>query len=122
MKRKTTAKPKTVTESTPMNLKDIESLIKFVQTSGVAEVSLEQKDIKITIKTTHGQTSTHVMHAAPVMPQVIAQSAPAPAPAPDPAPAPAPAPEPVVEPVVEPTPEPEEVAEAPASKPSRAKS
>ena len=37
-----------------MNLKDIEALIKFVQGSGVAEVSLEQKDFKITIKTTHG--------------------------------------------------------------------
>ena len=36
-----------------MNLKDIESLIIFVQGSGVAEVSLEQKDFKITIKTTH---------------------------------------------------------------------
>lgn len=44
-----------------MNIKDIESLIKFVQNSGVSEVSLEQKDFKITIKTTHGG----VFHAAP---------------------------------------------------------
>ncbi len=36
-----------------MNVKDIENLIKFVQKSGVAEVSLEQKDFKITIKTSH---------------------------------------------------------------------
>ena len=56
MKRKTTvAKPKSTAESPTMNIKDIESLIKFVQNSGVAEVSLEQKDIKITIRTTHGQ-------------------------------------------------------------------
>ena len=56
MKRKTTvAKPKSATETPTMNIKDIESLIKFVQNSGVAEVSLEQKDIKITIRTTHGQ-------------------------------------------------------------------
>ena len=56
MKRKTTvAKPKSAAESPTMNIKDIESLIKFVQNSGVAEVSLEQKDIKITIRTTHGQ-------------------------------------------------------------------
>ena len=43
----------------PMNLKEIESLIKFVQSSGAAEVSIEQKDFKITIKTTHGGLSTH---------------------------------------------------------------
>jgi acetyl-CoA carboxylase biotin carboxyl carrier protein len=36
-----------------MNIKDIENLIKFVQKSGVSEVSLEQKDFKITIKTQH---------------------------------------------------------------------
>lgn len=91
MKRKTSVKPKTVTENTTMNLKDIESLIKFVQSSGVAEVSLEQKDIKITIKTTHGQVATHVMPAAPAMPQVIAAPAPAPVATAAPSPA-APAP------------------------------
>jgi len=49
-----------------MNLKDIEALIKFVQKTGVSEVSIEQKDLKITIKT----------HAAPQ--QVIQASLPAP--------------------------------------------
>ncbi|MCX6274009.1 MAG: acetyl-CoA carboxylase biotin carboxyl carrier protein [Bacteroidetes bacterium] len=49
-----------------MNLKDIEALIKFVQKTGVSEVSIEQTDLKITIKT----------HAAPQ--QVIQASLPAP--------------------------------------------
>jgi acetyl-CoA carboxylase biotin carboxyl carrier protein len=56
MKGKETSVKKAATNST-MNIKDIESLIKFVQGSGVAEVSLEQKDFKITIKTTHGNSA-----------------------------------------------------------------
>ncbi|HNS12720.1 MAG TPA: acetyl-CoA carboxylase biotin carboxyl carrier protein [Bacteroidia bacterium] len=47
-----------------MDLPEIEKLIKFVQNSGVSEVSLEQKDFKITIKTTHG---------AMVMPAQVSQ-------------------------------------------------
>jgi acetyl-CoA carboxylase biotin carboxyl carrier protein len=39
-----------------MNIKQIENLIKFVSKSGVAEVSLETKEIKITIKTGKGET------------------------------------------------------------------
>ncbi len=77
MKPKDTPVKSKAAADSPMNLKDIESLIKFVQGSGVAEVSLEQKDFKITIKTTHSgmviQSSPPLMHA----PQVQ-QSAPAP--------------------------------------------
>jgi acetyl-CoA carboxylase biotin carboxyl carrier protein len=65
MKRKETpVKTKAANES--MNLKDIESLIKFVQGSGVAEVSLEQKDFKITIKTTHGGNAVFQNSSPPV--------------------------------------------------------
>jgi acetyl-CoA carboxylase biotin carboxyl carrier protein len=39
-----------------MNIKQIENLIKFVSKSGVAEVSLETKEIKITIKTGKGES------------------------------------------------------------------
>ena len=67
-----------------MNLKDIESLIKFVQGSGVAEVSLEQKDFKITIKTTHGamvvNSNPSVISPAAVYHTPVQHSAPAPAP------------------------------------------
>jgi acetyl-CoA carboxylase biotin carboxyl carrier protein len=81
MKRKITpvkkdipVKIKAATEIT-MNLKEIESLIKFVQHSGVAEVSLEQKDFKLTIKATHG--ATYVNSA----PQLVHSSTPSPQPA-----------------------------------------
>lgn len=88
MKQKKTpaTKPQPQPSVESMNLKDIESLIKFVQSSGVSEVSLEQKDFKITIKTTHGA----VMHAAPAAPTHHVVHAPVHAPAPAAA-APAPA-------------------------------
>jgi acetyl-CoA carboxylase biotin carboxyl carrier protein len=69
-----------------MNLKDIESLIQFVQKSGVSEVSLEQKDFKLIIKTSHGPAvSLPVQHMAPApVPHIVAApaaAAPASAPA-----------------------------------------
>jgi acetyl-CoA carboxylase biotin carboxyl carrier protein len=84
MKQKEPAVKTKAAADTPMNLKDIESLIKFVQSSGVAEVSLEQKDFKITIKTTHGGAtiqSQPVIHHSPVQhslaPAPVVSAAPA---------------------------------------------
>jgi acetyl-CoA carboxylase biotin carboxyl carrier protein len=56
-----------------MNLKDIEALIKFVQKTGVSEVSIEQKDLKITIKT-HAAQQQVIQASLPAM-QAAAQSA-----------------------------------------------
>ena len=53
-----------------MNIKDIENLIKFVQKSGVSEVSIEQKDFKITIKTQH-QKDLNGAHATIPVPATI---------------------------------------------------
>ena len=39
-----------------MRIKEIQSLIKFVAKSGASEVSLEMKDVKITIKTSNDKT------------------------------------------------------------------
>jgi acetyl-CoA carboxylase biotin carboxyl carrier protein len=65
-----------------MNIKEIEALIKFVQKAGVSEVSIEQKDIKITIKTHPSVPQViHTTSHAPV------HAHPAPAAAPHPAPA-----------------------------------
>jgi acetyl-CoA carboxylase biotin carboxyl carrier protein len=91
MKRKETAVKTKAANDTAMNIKEIESLIKFVQNSGVAEVSLEQKDFKLTIRTTHGHSAapTHyvsapVQHvAAPAPAHTAASPAPAAAPTED---------------------------------------
>ncbi len=53
-----------------MDLKEIQSLIKFVSKSGVNEVKLELEDFKITIKTGSGNSETTIVHQAPMaMPQ-----------------------------------------------------
>ena len=64
-----------------MNIKDIENLIKFVQKSGVSEVSLEQKDFKITIKTQSSTPREVAVHYSPAQQLPAAPPAPA-APAP----------------------------------------
>jgi acetyl-CoA carboxylase biotin carboxyl carrier protein len=72
-----------------MNKKEIEELIRFVSKSGVSEISLEQKDFKITIKNATRQVETVIAHAPAVIPAVVpapvAALAPAAAPAPPPA-------------------------------------
>lgn len=62
-----------------MDIKEIQSLIKFVAKSGASEVKLEMEDVKITIKTGSTKTETTIVQAAPVAP--VPQAIPAPAPA-----------------------------------------
>ncbi|WP_461789493.1 acetyl-CoA carboxylase biotin carboxyl carrier protein [Pedobacter sp.] len=69
-----------------MDIKQIQELIKFVSRSGVNEVSLEQENFKITIKT--NQNPVYVNAAVPAAAPVMAAPA-APVAAPSPAAAPA---------------------------------
>jgi acetyl-CoA carboxylase biotin carboxyl carrier protein len=62
-----------------MKLNEIQDLIKFVAKSGVSEVELETKDVKIVIKTPAGKGKEQVLVqtvAAPVAQPVIQTSAP----------------------------------------------
>lgn len=62
-----------------MDLKEIQSLIKFVSKSGVSEVKLEVEDFKITIKTGQDSPETTIVHQAPVavqQPVPVAAAAP----------------------------------------------
>jgi acetyl-CoA carboxylase biotin carboxyl carrier protein len=66
-----------------MDIKQIQDLIRFVSKSGVNEVSIEQENFKITIKTNQPSTVVHatvpdVQYAAPAPVAAIA-AAPAPA-------------------------------------------
>jgi acetyl-CoA carboxylase biotin carboxyl carrier protein len=74
-----------------MELKEIQNLIKFVAATGVAEVKLEIDNVKITIKTTLGETSPEItyLQQAPMAQALPQASAPAPAATPAPAAAPA---------------------------------
>ena len=47
-----------------MNIKEIQQLIKFVAKSGVSEVKIESKDLKLSVKT--GASGNVVSHAEPV--------------------------------------------------------
>ncbi len=60
-----------------MDIKQIQELIKFVSKSGVNEVSIEEKEFKITIKT--NQAPTFVTANVPAFTPAISQSAAAPA-------------------------------------------
>ncbi|WP_237274259.1 acetyl-CoA carboxylase biotin carboxyl carrier protein [Tenacibaculum ovolyticum] len=60
-----------------MDIKEIQSLIKFVAKSGASEVKLEMEDIKITIKTGSEAPETTIIQAAAPMavtPQIAAQA------------------------------------------------
>lgn len=63
-----------------MDIKEIQSLIKFVAKSGASEVKLEMEDIKITIRTgSHsGGTETAYVQQIPVAQAPVAQIPPAP--------------------------------------------
>lgn len=54
-----------------MNKKEIEELIKFVSKSGVTEVSIEQKDFRITIKNDTKGREHSITNALPAVPQII---------------------------------------------------
>ncbi len=62
-----------------MDIKQIQDLIKFVAKSGVNEVSIEEEDFKITIKTNQAPTyvTATVPTAAVPLPQPVASAAPA---------------------------------------------
>jgi acetyl-CoA carboxylase biotin carboxyl carrier protein len=63
-----------------MNLKEIQNLIKFVAKSGASEVKLETDDVKITIRTSHGEnTKETIVQQFPM--GAMPQQAPAPQPA-----------------------------------------
>jgi acetyl-CoA carboxylase biotin carboxyl carrier protein len=66
-----------------MDIKQIQDLIRFVSKSGVNEVSIEQKDFKITIKTAPEPTVVHatIPTAAPVAAAHAVHALPAAAPA-----------------------------------------
>jgi acetyl-CoA carboxylase biotin carboxyl carrier protein len=60
-----------------MKLNEIQDLIKFVAKSGVSEVELETKDVKIVIKTPAGKKEqVFVQTAAPMVSQPVQNAAP----------------------------------------------
>lgn len=59
-----------------MNKKEIEEFIRFVSESGVSEVRLETKEIKIAIVNTHPHQEQIVTYATPPMHEAISSNAP----------------------------------------------
>lgn len=60
-----------------MDIKQIQELIRFVSKSGVNEVSIEEKEFKITIKTNQAPTVVNAtIPAAPALPAPAAQALP----------------------------------------------
>ncbi len=71
-----------------MDIKEIQSLIKFVAKSGASEVKLEMEDVKITIRTgeSHKGETTYIQQVPAMATAPVAQSAPAGTPPPAAAP------------------------------------
>ncbi|WP_207422313.1 acetyl-CoA carboxylase biotin carboxyl carrier protein [Desertivirga brevis] len=66
-----------------MDIKQIQELIRFVSKSGVNEVSIEEKEFKITIKTNQAPTVVNAtIPAAPALPVQAPQAVPVAAPQP----------------------------------------
>jgi len=64
-----------------MNLKDIQNLIRFVAKSGASEVKLETDDVKITIRTSSGESKETIVQQVPMgtmAPQHVVSQAAAP--------------------------------------------
>ncbi|MEM9364156.1 MAG: acetyl-CoA carboxylase biotin carboxyl carrier protein [Bacteroidota bacterium] len=78
-----------------MDIKEIQSLIKFVAKSGASEVKLEMEDVKITIRTGSSSSTpeTTIVQQIPMAQAPVVPAAPPVAAAPE-----APAPSPVAEP------------------------
>lgn len=72
-----------------MDIKEIQSLIKFVAKSGASEVKLEMEDVKITIRTGSHQPSAPETTIVQQIPMAAAPAAPAPTAPQETAPAPA---------------------------------
>ena len=63
-----------LTNTNTMKLNEIQDLIKFVSKSGVSEVELETKEVKIVIKTTNKNAAQVIYQQAPVAaPQAVPQ-------------------------------------------------
>jgi acetyl-CoA carboxylase biotin carboxyl carrier protein len=78
LEQKTKIPGVTTNKSKPMNLKEIQELIKFVSESGVSEVELEKGDFKIAIRSASSQPAVtyhppvQQVQAAPVVHQATA--------------------------------------------------
>ena len=59
-----------------MDLKQIQELIKMINKSQIGEVTIEQKDFRITIKQKEDNITQVVSHAAPVQMSPVQQAAP----------------------------------------------
>lgn len=94
--KKATSQPKqsSVQNTSEMKTSEIRDLIDFIAQTGLNQVDIETKELKLHVKREPDQkvlkSAAAPIMAAPVMPSQVAAPAPAPTSAPTPAPAPAP--------------------------------